>query len=282
MQKLKLISILFLLLLYVGCQSRKEVQTGKIDKNVNEFLEKMTLEEKIDQMSMIDISTIMRRVEPGGIFYGPYIEPNVPDEDSLQKYIVEYGIGSIFNVGPHGYTTSEWYEYLKEIQEYAMNRTRLGIPVIYGVDAMHGASLTVGATIFPQQLAMASTWNPGLVEKMAQTTAYEMRASNLTLTFGPGLDLGKHPLWSRLSETYGEDIFLAASLAKKSVDGLEGLDNNISDKNKIASCIKHFIAYGFPLTGKDRTPAWIPEHYVGNILCLPLFSTFKVARIPYC
>ena len=163
MQRLKLISILFLLLLYVGCQSRKEVQTGKIDKNVNEFLEKMTLE-----------------------------------------------------------------------------------------------------------------------EKMAQITAYEMRASNLTLTFGPGLDLGKHPLWSRLSETYGEDIFLAASLAKKSVDGLEGLDNNISDKNKIASCIKHFIAYGFPLTGKDRTPAWIPEHYVGNILCLPLFSTFKVARIPYC
>jgi len=264
-----------MLLMLPGCKLPKETTTGEIDKHVNELLGKMTLKEKIGQMSMIDIATIMRRVDPEGNFYGPYVEPNVLNKDSLQKYIVEYGTGSMFNIGPHGYTTREWYAYLKEIQEYAMNKTRLGIPVIYGVDAMHGASLTIGATLFPQQLAMASTWNPDLVEKAAEITAYEMRASNLPLTFGPGLDIGKHPVWSRLNETYGEDVFLAATLAGKSTDGLEGLDNNISDKNKTAASIKHFIAYGFPLTGKDRTPAWIPEHYVREYFLPPFIQCIQ-------
>jgi beta-glucosidase len=119
---------------------------------------------------------------------------------------------------------------------------------------------------------MASTWNPDLVEKAAEITAYEMRASNLPLTFGPSLDLGKHPVWSRLNESFGEDVLMVTMLSKRVVDGMEGHDNNISDKTRISTSIKHFIAYSLPLTGKDRTPVWFPEYYVREYFLPPFIE----------
>ncbi len=252
-----------------GCISENRPVNDDVDRKVEILLSKMTLKEKVGQMSQIDIATFMKRVNPKGNFYGPFIEPHVLDPDSLQKYVVDYGISSIFNIGNHGYTPEEWYNYMKEIQDYAVHKTRLGIPVIYGVDAIHGSSLTVGATLFPQELGMASCWNPDLVEKAAEVTAYEMRASNLLLNFGPSLDLGKQPVWSRLNETYGEDVFLTKILSKKAIDGMEGIHNNISDTTKISTGIKHYVAYSFPISGKDRTPAWIPEYYVREYFLPP-------------
>ncbi|MBN2214842.1 MAG: glycoside hydrolase family 3 C-terminal domain-containing protein [Bacteroidales bacterium] len=262
---------LFMLMLLPGCRQGEQTGSRGIDREVDLLLGKMTLREKIGQMSQIDVAALMKRVDPHGGFYGPFLEPNVLDKDSLQKYIVEYGISCVFNIGPHGYSIREWHGYIKEIQDYALHRTRLGIPVLYGVDAMHGASLTVGATLFPQQLAMASTWNPDLVKQAAEITAYEMRASNLPLTFGPSLDLGKHPVWSRLNESFGEDVLLTTILSKSTTEGMEGPGNSVDDKTRIATSIKHYIAYSFPLTGKDRTPAWFPEHYVREYF-LPPFT----------
>jgi beta-glucosidase len=256
--------------LFAGSDVRLKNSPGGIEGKVDALLKKMTLKEKVGQMAQIDIATFIVRTDPDGPMWKPQAEPHALSRDSLQKYVVDYGISSIFNIGVHGYTPQQWYEFLKEIQDYAVNKTRLGIPVMYGIDAVHGASLTVGATLFPQQLGMGSTWNPELVEKAGEITAYEMRASNVPLNFGPSLDLGKHPLWSRLNETYGEDVLLSKMMAKRAVDGMEGIDSDISDKTKIATGIKHYIAYGFPLTGKDRTSAWMPEHYVREYF-LPQF-----------
>lgn len=269
------ILIFFFISLVLGCNTPDKQQKDETEWKVNDLLSKMTLKEKIGQMSQIDIATFLKRVDPKGYFYGPSIEPNILDADSLQKYIVEYGISSVFNIGKHGYTIHEWYDFIKVIQSYATDKTRFGIPIVYGVDAIHGASLTLGATIFPQQLGMASAWNPDLVEKAAEITAYEMRASNLLLNFGPSLDLGKHPVWSRLNESYGEDVLLLTRLALKAIDGMEGRENNISDFTKISTSIKHYVAYSFPISGKDRTPAWIPEYYVREYFLPPFVDGIK-------
>ena len=254
--------------------SNNQHKKDDLDKKAENILQQMTLKEKVGQMSQIDIATFNKRVDPKGPFYGTALEPQILDKDSLQKYIVEYGIGSMFNIGGHGYTIQEWYEFIKEIQDYAA-KTRLKIPVLYGVDAMHGASLTIGATLFPQQLGMASTWDTALMEKAGEITAYEMRASNVALHFGPSLDLGKHPLWSRLYETFGEDVFLARKMGVSAVEGMEGKDNNISDKTKITTNIKHYVGYSFPLSGKDRTQAWIPDYFVREYFLPPFAEAIK-------
>ena len=135
----------------------------------------------------------------------------------------------------------------------------------------HGVNYTVGATLFPQPLAQAATWNPQLAEEAASVTAYEVRASGIPWNFSPVLDIARQPLWSRFFETYGEDVYLACEFAAAVVRGYQG--NNVADKNKVAACMKHFLGYSFPLSGKDRTPAWIPERELREYF-LP---TFKIA-----
>jgi len=242
-----------------------------IDRKVESLLSQMTIKEKVGQMSQIDIASFIVLEDPEGPFYGPQAEPVRLSKDSLQKFIIEYGIGSMFNIGNHGYTIEKWDSLMTEIQDYAVNRTRLGIPILYGLDAIKGNSLTIGATVFPQPLAMSCTWDSALVECEGAITAYEMRAVNALLNFGPNLDLGKHQLWSRLPETYGEDVFLAKTLGKYSVWGQEGRKNNIGDSTHITTNIKHFLGYSYPLTGKDRTQAWIPEHTVREYF-MPTFA----------
>jgi beta-glucosidase len=268
MNKILILSSLLFCLATSGNSQSKTNLT--IDQKVEALLKQMTLKEKVGQMSQIDISPFIKRFEPNCPLWKPQIQPNVLMEDTLQKYIVDYGIGSMFNLGEHGYTKEEWHGYMRIIQDYAVNKTRLGIPLIYGLDAIKGNSLTIGATLFPQPLGMSCTWNPDLVEQEGAVTAYEMRAIDVLLNFGPNLDLGKHPLWSRLAETYGEDVFLAKTLGKRAVDGMEGIDNIISDSTKITTNIKHFVGYSFPVTGKDRTQAWIPENFLREYF-LPSF-----------
>ena len=264
-------------LILLACIANSLAQSQKdniIDQKVEVLLRKMTLKEKVGQMSQIDISTFIKRSEPGPL-WKPQVQPNVLHPDSLQKYMVDYAIGSMFNIGEHGYTKEEWYGLMKIIQDYAVNKSRLGIPILYGLDAIKGNSLTVGATLFPQPLGMACTWNPDLVEQEGAVTAYEMRAVNALLDFGPNLDLGKHTLWSRLPETYGEDIYLVKTMGKRAIDGIEGEENDISDSIKITTNIKHFVGYGFSVTGKDRTQEWIPENYVREYFLPSFFEGVK-------
>ncbi|MEB3330861.1 MAG: glycoside hydrolase family 3 protein, partial [Candidatus Sericytochromatia bacterium] len=168
----------------------------------------------------------------------------------------------------HTYTREHWKEIITAIQHKATTQGNK-IPIIYGIDAIHGANYTVGATLFPQEIAQAATWNPELVEQGASITAYDVSASGISWNFSPVLDLGRQPLWGRFFETYGEDVYLAKTMGVACVRGYQGEDP--SQPGKVAACLKHFLGYSMPLSGKDRTPAWIPERQLREYF-LPTFE----------
>ncbi len=163
------------------------------------------------------------------------------------------------------------------IQDVATKKTRLKIPVLYGIDAIHGVTYTHGGTLFPQAIALAATWNTEFAKREGEITAYEMRASGIPWNFYPVLDIGRQPLWSRFWETYGEDVHLATALGKSYIEGHQG--NDISAPTKGATCLKHYVGYGFPLSGKDRTPAWISERMLREYF-LPTFEAAVAAGSP--
>ena len=218
----------------------------EIDTKVSELLSKMTLEEKVGQMTQITVTIFEDPKRPG------YFDPS-----KLKQGIQDYHIGSILNVpNPGAPTLKRWQETMTAISNEA-NKTRLKIPVLYGIDAIHGASYTTGATLFPQQIGLAATFNTDLVKHGAEISAYETRASSIPWVFSPDLDFPRNPAWSRMWESFGEDAYLSSKMAVALVDGFEG--NNVGSKYSVASCMKHYIGYGSTTTGKDRTPSIIPE-----------------------
>ncbi|MDR7208233.1 glycoside hydrolase family 3 N-terminal domain-containing protein [Flavobacterium piscis] len=220
---------------------------AEIDSKVSELLSKMTLEEKVGQMTQITV-TMFEDVKKPGYF----------DASKLKQGIQDYHIGSILNVpNPGAPTLQRWQETMTAITNEA-NKTRLKIPVLYGIDAIHGASYTAGATLFPQQIGLAATFNTDLVKRGAEISAYETRASSIPWVFSPDLDFPRNPAWSRMWESFGEDAYLSSRMAVALVDGFEG-NNNVGSKYSVASCMKHYIGYGSTTTGKDRTPSIIPE-----------------------
>ncbi|HAP61022.1 MAG TPA: beta-glucosidase, partial [Cytophagales bacterium] len=161
----------------------------------------------------------------------------------------------------------QWNYVIGEMQRLAMEESRLNIPILYGIDAIHGTNYTVDATLFPQQVGLAATWNPGLVEEAAAMSAYETRASSIPWTFSPVLDLGIDPRWPRMWEGFGEDPYLQAEMGVAMTMGFQGEDIGADDR--IAACLKHYIGYGTPRSGKDRTPAWIPEIMLRELFLPP-------------
>lgn len=241
----KNILLLFTFLLF-SSGSWSQNTKAEINKKVSDLLSKMTLEEKIGQMTQITITNFEIKGKPG-----------VLDTEKLKEGIQNYHVGSILNVpNPGAATTKKWNEVLTNISNEA-NKTRLKIPVLYGIDAIHGSSYTAGATLFPQQIGMAATFNTEIVKKGAEISAYETRASSIPWVFSPDLDLPRNPAWSRTWESFGEDVYLSAQMGTAMVNGFEG--NDIGSKYHVASCMKHFIGYGSTTTGKDRTPSIIPE-----------------------
>lgn len=235
-----------------------------LDKKVDNLLAQMTLEEKIGQMNQVTIDVVSRDEQPEN-------GPHLLDPEKLRDAIVKHHVGSILNVQGSAYTIDNWHDIITQIQDVATKETRLGIPVIYGIDAIHGANYTIGATLFPQSIGMAATWNEELSRKEGEITALEIRASGIPWNFNPVLGAGRQPLWPRLWETYGEDVYLASRLGVAYIKGLEGEDNDISRKDKVAACLKHYLGYSFPFTGKDRTPAYIPERMLREYF-LPIFK----------
>ncbi len=233
-------------------------QTGKeqtVGEKVEQLLRQMTLEEKVGQMSQLTLDVLTE---------GPSLtetkEPLKFDKERLRKAIVEYHVGSVLNTANNRARTPEkWHEIVSEIQDVALNETRLKIPVIYGVDAIHGTTYTVGATMFPQEIAQAATFNRGLVKRGAEICAYETRASSIPWNFSPVLDIGRDPRFPRIWEGFGEDVYLASEMGVQMIDGYEGVNNDVSSPFKVASCLKHYLGYSVPVSGKDRTPAFIPE-----------------------
>lgn len=250
------------------------------DRALDQAVARMSLEEKIGQMTQIDLGVIAEG-EPCGLK-----QPVQIDAEKLRTAIEKYHVGSILNVGCGSgeLSVEEWKRIISQIKKAEIAASKLNnpnnnngpksgssnpythIPIFYGIDAIHGANYTTGATLFPQQIAQAATWDPDMVKMTAAATAKEVRASGLDWNFSPVVDLARQPLWSRYFETFGEDVYLNQILVKSMISGYQGANGlnfmNTSkqiDSDAVAACLKHFLGYGMPLSGKDRTPAWIPE-----------------------
>jgi beta-glucosidase len=238
------------------------VKTGPQRDNsqkIDALLKRMTLEEKVGQMTQLAIGMISK-----GQNQNIEIDP-----EKLEKAVVRYGVGSILNVADQALTPDKWQDIIRQIQEAATKKTRLGIPVIYGIDSIHGANYIRGATLFPQEIGMAATWNPELMKRGSEIAAMETRAAGIPWSFSPVLDIGRQPLWPRFYETFGEDPYLAKVMGVAFVRGLEGSD--VASQDHVAASLKHYMGYSFPLTGRDRTPAWIPENHLREYF-LPTFA----------
>ena len=218
----------------------------EIEKAVEKTLSRMTVEEKVGQMTEIGIDIL-------GHFEG---DEWVMDVDKVENAIGKYKVGSILNTPAVGQTPEKWQEIIGLIQEVSMRE--LGIPCIYGLDMNHGASYVMGATYFPQNINVGASFNPQLAYEAGIITAYESRAVNCPWTYCPTVDLSRDPRWSRVWENYGEDPLVNAVIGSASVRGLQGEDPNHIGPNNIAVSVKHYMGYGSPRTGKDRTPAYIP------------------------
>lgn len=224
-------------------------------EKVDALLARMTLEEKVGQMAQVTLDVITK----GPNEYSSD-EPLQLDLSIVRKAIVQYHVGSVLNTANNrARTVEKWHEVISQIQNVALNETRIKIPVIYGIDAIHGTTYTAGATFFPQQIAQAATWNRALVKRGAEICAYETRASSIPWNFSPVLDLGRDPRFPRMWETFGEDVYLASELGKEMIKGYEGDDNDVKNPKRVSSCLKHFLGYHAVQSGKDRTPAFIPE-----------------------
>ena len=229
-----------------------------IEKKIDSLIRKMTLEEKIGQMTEITVGVV---TDKSGISLS---------EEMLDTVIGKYKVGSILNI-PFGVGQPKevFAGVVRRIQEKSLDV--IGIPCIYGLDQIHGASYTQGATFFPQGINMAATFNRGLAKRGGEITAYETRACLIPWTYAPVMDLGRDPRWPRMWESYGEDPYLNAEMAVSVVQGLQGEDPNHIGPYNIASCIKHYMGYGVPVSGKDRTPAVIAP----NDLREKYFAPFK-------
>jgi beta-glucosidase len=225
---------------------------------VEKLLGQMTLKEKVGQMTQLEIGMVTDG-------QGPDIRINPA---KLHKAVGEYGVGSILNVNDEALSEQRWHEIIRAIQEEA-KKARLQIPVLYGIDTIHGANYVAGSTLFPQPLAMAATWNPELMLRGSQVAAAETRKAGIPWSFSPVLDAGRQPLWSRLWETFGEDTYLATVMGVATVRGYEGSD--LASPFNVSASLKHYIGYSYPTTGGDRTPALIPENTLREFF-LPNFA----------
>lgn len=240
-----------------------------LDKAISDHVNSLTLEQKVGQMTQIDLGVIAVG-SPCGLQ-----QPQTLDLEKLRIAIEKYHIGSVLNVGCGSGTIAldRWQEIHKGISKASRQYSSTHIPILFGIDAIHGVNYTVGGTLFPQQIGQAATWNPDLVLKGAEITALECRISGIPWNFSPVLDLGRQPLWSRFFETYGEDVYLAKTMTSASIRGYQGNHPELGiDDRHVAACMKHFLGYSYPLSGKDRTPAWIPERELREYY-LPTFQT---------
>ncbi len=217
------------------------------DKKIDDLISKMTIEEKVGQMTNIAIAMILDGKS----------NTNALDYDKLRTVLIKNKVGSLQNVDSHAFTLKQWHDMINEIQKINMEESRLKIPILYAIDAVHGANFTIGSTLFPHNLGLAATRNLDIAKLCAEITAKEVRASGIRYNFSPVLDAGRQPFWPRIAETFGEDTYLVTQMGLSGIEGYEG--KNLRDVNHVASCMKHFIGYSFPNSGKDRSSAYIPE-----------------------
>ena len=247
MKKL-LLSISMLAFAYTTCANVPVIKSNpKIEAQVEQTLKKLTLEEKIGQMMEL-VTDLFGANDKNGVFY--------IDEHKTDSIFSRYKIGSILNApNTCAPTAKQWEKYIEQIQKISMKR--IGIPCVFGLDQNHGSTYTQDGTLFPQNINVAATFNREIARHSAEATAYETRAVSVPWTFSPTVDLGRDARWPRIWENFGEDCYLSSEMGKAMVYGFQGEDPNNIDQYHIATSLKHFMGYGVPWTGKDRTPAYI-------------------------
>lgn len=253
-----LLPLFIFMLIFPGLQAATPAQKA------DALLAKMTLEEKVGQMTQVAIQMISST-------RGTANQDHQLDQKKLREAVENYHVGSILNVWDKANTLDHWHEIITAIQDDAVKNTRLSIPVLYGIDAIHGANYTVGATLFPQSINMAATHDTSLIRQEGEITASEVRASGISWNFNPVLGLARQPAWPRFWETYGESEYIASMMGSTYIKAQQGNDPSAPDK--IAACAKHYLGYSVPLSGHDRTPAWIPDRMLREYFLPP----FKAA-----
>ena len=243
-----LLSISMLALAYTASANVPVIKSDpKIEAQVEQTLKKLTLEEKIGQMMEL-VTDLFGANDKNGVFY--------IDEHKTDSILSRYKIGSILNApNTCAPTAKQWEKYIAQIQKISMKR--IGIPCVFGLDQNHGSTYTQGGTLFPQNINVAAAFNREIARRSAEATAYETRAVSIPWTYSPTVDLGRDARWPRIWENFGEDCYLSSEMGKAMVYGFQGEDPNNIDQYHIATSMKHFMGYGVPWTGKDRTPAYI-------------------------
>ena len=236
--------ILVIAILFPGLQIF--AQSAEIKQKVEKLLSQMTMDEKIGQMTQVTLGVIAKGDGEVGTL----------EQDKLKHAIIDYKVGSILNTTAHAFSAEKWRQIQTEIQDEA-KKSRLKIPILYGLDGMHGQTYTLNSTLFPQNIAMAATRNPDLVAQAAHITANELRASGVRWEFAPVLDCGRQPLWSRFPETFGEDVYIGRTMGAAAINAYQA--DGLNSPTGVAACMKHYLGYSAPRSGKDRSPSYIPE-----------------------
>ncbi|MEM7755309.1 MAG: glycoside hydrolase family 3 N-terminal domain-containing protein [Planctomycetota bacterium] len=245
----------------VGCAA--SLASAQSSQRVESLLEAMTLEEKAGQMVQVTVGTLTTSDDP-------HSQSTELDMAKVRELIVDKHIGSILNTFERDLTPELWRETVGTIQQVATEETRLGVPIVWGVDSVHGANYITGATIFPQNLAMAATFDPEMSYRAGEITAIETRVAGPHWNFSPVGDVGRMPVWSRFFETFGEDSFVCTVMAEQNVLGQQAA--GLSTEQAVAACAKHFLGYSWPRSGRDRTPVIISEQELRDIFLPPFRS----------
>lgn len=240
--------LMFLLLIVLISINGRAQSNNSPEAKAIALLKKMTLEEKVGQMTQVTMAVFAKG--------GWANEDGSLDPVALKKAVVDYKVGSMLNTTAHALPVETWRTIITQIQDEVKN-TRLKIPVIYGLDAIHGQTYTLNSTLFPQNIAMAATRNPELVRQAAKVTANELRAGGVRWNFAPVLDIGRQPLWSRFPETFGEDVYIVKTMGAVAVKAYE--EDGLQNPTAVATSLKHYLGYSASRSGKDRTPIYLPE-----------------------
>ena len=271
----QLLSIVLFALIISACKTPATPPSFTLDKKQEAAIEKtlssLSLEEKVGQTCQITLDAILKKDSSNTL-----LEPHQIDDKKLSEAINKFKVGSVLNVSNHTFSLEKWNGIINRIQKEA-STSNSKIPVIYGVDAIHGATYIKNSTLFPQEIGLAASWDTSLAREMGEVTAYETRASGVPWNFSPVLDQGRVPLWSRFFETLGEDVYLTKTMGSKIILGYQGLGD--IDNKHVAACLKHFVGYGFPRTGRDRTPALIPERTMKEHHLPPFEKAIKAGAL---
>ena len=263
----RLITVFWGLMVVSVCSSlySNSVMSNPLTEHkIDSLMSKMTLEEKVGQMVNVGLPVILKGS------YWDARDTAIIDTGRLAYFVGKYGVGCIHNTPGYPANRQEWFRLVKQIQDYARMHTRLGIPLVYGIDDIHGANYVAHSTLLPQEIALAATWDPSIVYRSGEITSYESDAASLFWNYNPNADVSVQPLWGRIGESFGEDPYLIGVMASAYVRGSQHIYSETGHPSAV--CLKHFIGYGAGTNGKDRANAIIPESYLRQYYLPPFIQ----------